>query len=113
MEMWENRHLPPVYLPFLAELDISESFETILFFFKKNPLGYVLHGIFCLNSNIFEILPIVKSVQKINWFLIKKCLNNSVKNGKTVSATDGGSAAVSSVFCTDTFNSKNLPTKII
>ncbi len=28
----ENRHLPPIYLPFLAELDIFESFEAILFF---------------------------------------------------------------------------------
>ena len=32
----ENRHLPPnFFLPFLAELDILESFEAILFFFQK------------------------------------------------------------------------------
>ena len=30
----ENRHLPPIFfLPFLAELYISESFEPNLFFF--------------------------------------------------------------------------------
>ena len=27
----ENRHLPPIFLPFLAELDIS---EQLIFFFK-------------------------------------------------------------------------------
>ena len=32
----ENRHLPPnFFFPFLAELDNLESFEAILFFFKK------------------------------------------------------------------------------
>ena len=34
----ENRHQPPIFfLPFLAELYISESFEPNLFFFKKLP----------------------------------------------------------------------------
>ena len=32
----ENRRLPPIFfLPILAELDNSESFETNLFFWKK------------------------------------------------------------------------------
>ena len=29
-----------LFLPFLAELDISESFETQLFFFEKSPLFF-------------------------------------------------------------------------
>ena len=33
----ENRHQPPIFfLPFLAELYISESFEPNLFFSQKN-----------------------------------------------------------------------------
>ncbi len=34
------RHLLPIFLPFLAELDISESFETNLFFLKKISLVF-------------------------------------------------------------------------
>ena len=33
----EKRRLPPMFLPFLAELDNSESFETNFFFKKKFP----------------------------------------------------------------------------
>ena len=34
----ENRRLPPnFFLPFLAELDNSESYETNFFFWKKFP----------------------------------------------------------------------------
>ena len=35
----ENYHLPTIFLPILAELDISESFETN-FFSQKNPLDF-------------------------------------------------------------------------
>ncbi len=34
----ENRRMPPIFLPFLAELDDLESFETMLFFSKKFSL---------------------------------------------------------------------------
>ncbi len=47
----ENRHQPPnFFLPFLAELDIFESFETILFFSKKYP------NIFAFDTFISNIL---------------------------------------------------------
>ena len=39
----ENRHLPPnFFLPFLAELDIFESFEAIIFFAQKNYSNILL-----------------------------------------------------------------------
>ncbi len=39
----ENRRLPPnFFLPFLVELDNSESFETNLFFWKKIHLVFAL-----------------------------------------------------------------------
>ena len=40
----ENRHLPPnFFLPFLAELYISELFEPNLFFSKKITLTFALN----------------------------------------------------------------------
>ena len=50
----ENRRLPPnFFLPFLAELDNSESYETNFFFVEKIPLVFA-----------FDTCSFSKNIQK-------------------------------------------------
>ncbi len=66
----ENRHLPSnLFLPFLAELDISESFETN-FFSQKNSLVFVFQkfskSYFC---HLLELSSSARNAKKIFFFV--------------------------------------------
>ncbi len=81
----ENRRLPPIFfLPFLAELDNSESFETNFFFLKKIPLVFAIE---CQ---------------------IRREMAKKFRRQTAIFGGSGGTAAVSSVFRVDQFNSENI-----
>ncbi len=52
--------MPPIFLPFLAELNISESFETN-FFFKKVSLVFAFDTSNISNEKICDVLELSNS----------------------------------------------------
>ena len=85
------------FLPFLAELNISKSFETNIFFSQKISLSFC---IWPFNySNIKSQVSKAKTKENFKkiWFQIMAIFSGS-----------GGFAAVSLVFRADTFNSTNF-----
>ena len=91
------------FLPFLAELDDLESFETMLFFSKiftlmTNPAGTIF-------------------LKKITWSqmipnrVIRREIATKCRRETAVLGVIGGTTIVSSVIRVDASNSKNFPPK--